>query len=271
MIGFQVSTSHRSPSPKPRDYLEGGVGISPFIDLLSGLRLEDAGWQRVHLVWAVRGDEFGGISGAIDWRRLCERAEISVFVTSAEAESPSGMVDHRMGSSDFQASASASEMCRHRVLILSFVFITLGALAADFLVHNWSIWVRHTVHSLLAWASLARCVPLLLVLVVLLAVTLLNFALQRAFNGRPITLGPLGSGGLRQVHAAGRRRGSRGEALHPTREAGLAAAVRAASRAWASGGGEASAVRVQGLLRGLCRDPCARTKKVLTHRRPKPT
>ena len=184
MIGFQVSTSHRSPSPKPRDYLEGGVGISPFIDLLSGLRLEDAGWQRVHLVWAVRGDEFGGISGAIDWRRLCERAEISVFVTSAEAESPSGMVDHRMGSSDFQASASASEMCRHRVLILSFVFITLGALAADFLVHNWSIWVRHTVHSLLAWASLARCVPLLLVLVVpFWQSTLLNFALQRLSTG----------------------------------------------------------------------------------------
>jgi len=181
--GKPMAQTPRTSPPRNLLLVAGGVGISPFIDLLSGLRLEDAGWQRVHLVWAVRGDEFGGISGAIDWRRLCERAEISVFVTSAEAESPSGMVDHRMGSSDFQASASASEMCRHRVLILSFVFITLGALAADFLVHNWSIWVRHTVHSLLAWASLARCVPLLLVLVVLLAVTLLNFALQRLSTG----------------------------------------------------------------------------------------
>ncbi|CAE7948581.1 FRO6 [Symbiodinium sp. KB8] len=174
--------AQNSASP-PRHLLlvAGGVGISPFIDLLSGLQwLEEAGWQQVHLVWAVRGDEFGGISGAIDWRRLCERAEVSVFVTSGEAESPSGMVDHKMGSnSEVQAAASASEMCRHRVLILSFVCITLGAVAADFLVHNWSTWARPRVHSLLAWASLVRCVPLLLVLLVLLAVTLLKFTLQR--------------------------------------------------------------------------------------------
>ncbi|CAE7025253.1 FRO6 [Symbiodinium sp. CCMP2456] len=171
----------QSSTLPPRNLLlvAGGVGISPFVDLLSGLQWLEAGWQQLHLVWAVRGDEFGGISGAIDWRRLCERAEVSVFVTSGEAESPSGMVDHRMGSNSQVAAARSGEMCRHRLLILSFVCITMGAVAADFLVHNWSIWVRHTVRSLLAWASLARCVPLLLVLLVLLAVTLLNFAVQR--------------------------------------------------------------------------------------------
>ena len=49
-----------------------------------------------------------------------------------EAESPRGLVDNRMGSSSgLEPEASASEICRRRVVILSLVFITLGALALN--------------------------------------------------------------------------------------------------------------------------------------------
>ena len=50
----------------PSRCLAGGVGISPFIDLLAG----PIDSRRIKLVWAVRGDEYQALAAAIDLLRM---------------------------------------------------------------------------------------------------------------------------------------------------------------------------------------------------------
>lgn len=154
--------------------LAGGVGISPFIDLIAGLRDIHGRWQRVKLVWAVRGEEYSGLVAAIDFQSLSQRAEISIFITSPKvSEAGFHLNEGRIGS------ATQSEMHseeghrpdRHWKLAL----IIVGAVAADFLAHSWATRAMDMVRSLMAWALLMRVVPILLVAtaVLLISMTLL--------------------------------------------------------------------------------------------------
>lgn len=93
--------------------LAGGVGISPFIDLIAA---PDRRWQRVKLLWAVRGEEYRGLVNAIDFQSLSQRAEISIFITSPLAVSEAGfhLNEGRIGSAR-QCEIRSEEGHRHRV------------------------------------------------------------------------------------------------------------------------------------------------------------
>ena len=153
--------------PEHREHLllvAGGVGISPFVDLLCGFQ---GHWQSVKLIWAVRGEEYCGLAAAIDLQFLSQRAEISIFITSP-AVGLAPVVSQRIGPS---STSWKAHNLRTMSLMLSFTLILLGAVASDFAVHTWDLSVD--VHSLTSFALLHRLVPLLLVALALLVVGLL--------------------------------------------------------------------------------------------------
>lgn len=63
----------------------GGVGISPFVDLLCNASKDTLSWHKITLVWAVRRHEYDGFSAVIDLESLSCIAEISVYITSQES------------------------------------------------------------------------------------------------------------------------------------------------------------------------------------------
>jgi hypothetical protein len=64
--------------------IAGGVGISPFIDLLANLQVLGLTRKNITLVWAVRGHEFGGLSRALNVQSFSRTADVSIFITSQE-------------------------------------------------------------------------------------------------------------------------------------------------------------------------------------------
>eukprot|EP00438_Fugacium_kawagutii_P003224 Skav200452 [mRNA] locus=scaffold1922:182427:184355:- [translate_table: standard] len=149
--------------------LAGGVGISPFIDLIAGLPLiEDASWHRIKLVWAVRGEEYNGLVAATDLHFLSQRAEVSVFVTSevpVASAFEEGLLNELIRIRPTESEAPPPQNRRHfgPITWWSFVLIVAGATASDFLAHSWAIRVRMYVSSFLEWALLTRVVPILFV------------------------------------------------------------------------------------------------------------
>ena len=171
--------------PEERENLllvAGGVGISPFVDLLCG---SDGPWQSVKLMWAVRGEEYHGLAAAIDLQSLSRRAEISIFVTSPVPQRLWPVVSRRIGPAPTSCKARGLKTSR---LTLSFALILLGAVASDAAAHAWGLSVE--VRSLTAYALLRRLLPLLLVALALALVALLlpghtAQVRQRAVDERP--------------------------------------------------------------------------------------
>eukprot|EP00438_Fugacium_kawagutii_P003225 Skav200453 [mRNA] locus=scaffold1922:188861:190087:- [translate_table: standard] len=164
--------------------LAGGVGISPFIDLIAGLpSIKDARWHRIKLVWAVRGEEYNGLVAATDLHFLSQRAEISVFVTSevpVSEASEEGLLNElsKIGPAESKAPENRDRnVSGLMVTWWSFVLIVAGATASGFLSHSLSIlWANSSdVSSFLEWALLTRVVPVLFVAiaVVLIGISLL--------------------------------------------------------------------------------------------------
>lgn len=151
--------------------LAGGVGISPFIDLIAApdRRMK----QRVKLVWAVRGEEYHGLVNAIDFQSLSQRAEILIFITSPPAVSEAGfpLNEGRIGSA--RQCEIRSEEGHRPDRRYNLALIIGGAVAADFLAHTWATRAEDLVGSFMSWALLMRVVPLLLVAVLVLSLALI--------------------------------------------------------------------------------------------------
>jgi len=67
--------------------IAGGVGISPFVDLLCNMSGK-AKRPKVILVWAVRRQEYDTLSAVVDLKSLSQVSDMSVFVTSHDVEVP---------------------------------------------------------------------------------------------------------------------------------------------------------------------------------------
>ncbi|CAL1139955.1 unnamed protein product [Cladocopium goreaui] len=158
--------------------LAGGVGISPFIDLIAALP-DQGRWQRVKLVWAVRGEEYRGLVNAIDFQSLSQRAQISIFITSPLAVSEAGfhLNEGRIGSA--RQCEIRSEEGHRPDGRWNLALIIGGAVAADFLAHSWATRAVYLVRSFMAWALLMRVVPILLVATAVLLISMALMVIPR--------------------------------------------------------------------------------------------
>jgi len=85
----------RNERPRGLLLVAGGVGISPFVDLLSGLRsFESSQWHRVTLLWAVRHQEYAGVSAFLNLAAASRVADIKVFVTSRDTDMALASEEH---------------------------------------------------------------------------------------------------------------------------------------------------------------------------------
>lgn len=87
LFGRTLSTSNRQA--RNLFLIAGGVGVSPHVDLLCGIR-EHAGakWETTTLLWAVRHREYTAMSSkCVDLAAISQAARVLVFVTDQPAPS----------------------------------------------------------------------------------------------------------------------------------------------------------------------------------------
>lgn len=83
---FGRTLTKQSTQPRNLLLIAGGVGVSPHVDLLCGIREhEGAKWENVTLLWAVKHREYTAMSSeCVDLAALLRAARVLVFVTDRE-------------------------------------------------------------------------------------------------------------------------------------------------------------------------------------------
>lgn len=168
--GMPFTDEKKSLQPRALILFAGGVGISPFIDLLCGLHtLGDNKWKKITLVWTVRSNEYSGLAAALDLRSLSQKADIKVFITSQDIIETGIEVHNRIGST-WDSGAHKPEHDWHKALILlSCVLIATGVTASD-IVHSWTN--KAHVSSLMEYTLIHRAAPIVLALFIALLISL---------------------------------------------------------------------------------------------------
>ena len=142
----------------------GGVGISPFVDLLCALPLRS---QCIKVIWAVRSHEYYGISAAIDLQLLSQKASVSVYITSEERAQnylPVGLSIGFVPDSE----SHAMDHWPMAVVFVSFALLAMGVVVSD-LFHP--LEVEESVRNITEYALIKRLLPLVICLLITIFVS----------------------------------------------------------------------------------------------------
>lgn len=143
----------------------GGVGISPFVDLLCTLPARS---QSIKVIWAVRSHEYHGIAAAIDLQLLSQKACVSVYITSEERAQNYVPVGQK--SIGF-APDSESHTVDHwptAVVLVSCALVAMGVVVSD-LFHP--LEVGESVRNITEYALIKRLLPLVICLLITMFVS----------------------------------------------------------------------------------------------------
>eukprot|EP00931_Biecheleriopsis_adriatica_P067318 TRINITY_DN41478_c0_g1_i1.p1 TRINITY_DN41478_c0_g1~~TRINITY_DN41478_c0_g1_i1.p1 ORF type:complete len:669 (+),score=56.86 TRINITY_DN41478_c0_g1_i1:98-2104(+) len=154
--------------------IAGGVGISPFVDLLCNMP-ENAWWPKVVLVWAVRRQEYDALSAIVDLQSLSQVCDMSVFITSDDANAPAmqaGTCCAVTASPDNAHLPQTKEpYSRYRVMCSSCALVSaLAWISEAFRKHVFVKYLRDQVDSLVGYTFALRVAP------VSCAILLITFA-----------------------------------------------------------------------------------------------
>jgi len=154
------------PSARSRTLLliAGGVGISPFADLLCNMP-QDGRWHKVTLIWTARHQEYEGLSSVLDLESLSWRAEISVFVTSTVSEVE--LAPFRMGRKiiavlDREHVPKFSKIHKYGFMFLSCMWIAAFVFISYQFQHLILKSFRYGVSTLAGYTFVLRVLPVLL-------------------------------------------------------------------------------------------------------------
>lgn len=171
----------------------GGVGISPFVDLLCNLQLSShTRWRHVRLIWAVRGHEYDALSALLDLKSLSQVADISVFVTSTAEESASkldmpepekavGPPSYKLGVLwDGPREVGSSRLQLFCALLGSTIVIAACGLSSSYVRSRIFEALRGKVHTLTAYTLYLRLAPILVAILFVAIAAVWVYAIQLA-------------------------------------------------------------------------------------------
>lgn len=167
--------SQESPSKNGTLLLvAGGVGISPFVDLLinaggpSPNREGDSSGCDIKVIWAVRSHEYYGIAAAIDLQLLSQKASVSVYITSEEREQNYVPVGQKSIGSVPDSESHTVDHWPTAVVFVSCALLAVGVVVSD-LFHP--LEVGENVRNITEWALIKRFLPLVICLLITMFVS----------------------------------------------------------------------------------------------------
>jgi len=171
---FARPLSARSKAVRSLLLVAGGVGVSPFVDLLCSPGLQEGAQRpRVSLLWALKHDEYVGLSAVVDLTAISRVADVVVFITSQNPESAQA-ADFVDGSRMIPLPGSSGVPLKGKLLhgatgyLLASVFPLAVVLASVHLSVTFMPGLRHSVTTLTGYAFVARLLPVLVALFVAL-------------------------------------------------------------------------------------------------------
>eukprot|EP00434_Breviolum_minutum_P005794 symbB.v1.2.005108.t1/scaffold294.1/size237520/6 len=167
--------SQESPSKNGTLLLvAGGVGISPFVDLLinaggpSPSGEGENSRSSIKVIWAVRSHEYYGIAAAIDLQLLSQKASVSVYITSEEREQKYVPVGQKSIGFVPDSESHTVDHWPTAVVFVSCALLAVGVVVSD-LFHP--LEVGESVRSITEWALIKRLLPLVICLLITMFVS----------------------------------------------------------------------------------------------------